>query len=104
MGRNRRLLIAGLAIALVVAVSSAWLASGDPDGLERVAEDHEFVDTAQDPGYEVLSDYTVPGVEDERWSTALAGVIGVAVVAALSLGAGILLRRRSATPPGTRQG
>ncbi|MDO9444734.1 MAG: PDGLE domain-containing protein [Dehalococcoidia bacterium] len=109
MGRNRSLILIGAAIAVVVAVSSAWLASGDPDGLERVAEDHEFTDTAKDPGYEILPDYTIPGVENERLSTALAGIVGVAVVGALSLGAGMLLRRRSAgaqsdTPPGTRRG
>lgn len=108
MGRNRGLILIGVAIALLVAVSSAWLASGDPDGLERVAEDQDFIDTAQDPGYEVLPDYTIPGVEDERLSTAIAGIIGVAVVGALALGAGMLLRRRdsgtSRTPPGSRRG
>lgn len=88
------LLFVGVAVAGVVAASSAWLASGDPDGLERVAEDKGFIDSAQDPGYEVLPDYTVPGVEDEGLSTALAGLIGVAVVAALGLGAGYLLRAR----------
>ena len=95
MNRNRygALILVGLLIAGVVAVSSAWLASGDPDGLERVAEDKEFIDTAKDPGYEILPDYTVPGVDGEI-STALAGVIGVVVVAALGIGAGYLLRAR----------
>ncbi|MDP2327776.1 MAG: PDGLE domain-containing protein [Dehalococcoidia bacterium] len=105
MGRNRSLILVGVAIAVVVAVSSAWLASGDPDGLERVAEDHEFIDTAKDPGYEILRDYTIPGVENERLSTALAGIVGIAVVGAIGLGAGVLLRRRdTGTASDTRRG
>lgn len=96
MSRNRSLIIVGIAIALVVAGASAWLASGEPDGLERVAEDHAFIDRAQDPGYQLLPDYTVPGIEDERLSTVLAGAIGVLAVAAIALGAGALLRRRRA--------
>lgn len=99
MGSYRNVILAGLVIAGIVAVSSAWLASGEPDGLERVAEDHEFADAAQEPGYEVLPDYTVPGIEHEQLSTALAGVIGIAAVAAIALGAGYILRvRRRETP------
>jgi len=93
MRRYQSALFAGLIIASVVAISSAWLASGDPDGLERVAEDEEFIQHAEDPGYEILPDYTVPGV-DGAISTALAGVIGVGVVAAIGLGAGYVLRSR----------
>ncbi len=99
MGRSQGLIVVGVVIALVVAASSAWLASGDPDGLERVAEDHEFIDTARDPGYEILPDYTVPGVEHEELSTVLAGAIGVAVAGAIGLGAGWLLRQRRASAP-----
>ncbi|GMU39719.1 MAG: hypothetical protein AMXMBFR23_05850 [Chloroflexota bacterium] len=102
MTRTRSMIVAGLAIALVVAVSSAWLASGDPDGLERVAEDQEFIHTAKDPGYEILPDYTIPGVENEQISTALAGVVGVLIVGGLTYGAGVLLRRRRAPTGGPR--
>jgi len=91
--RYRNVILTGLLIAGMVAISSAWLASGDPDGLERVAEEKDFLDRAEDPGYEILPDYTIPGV-DGAISTALAGVIGVGVVAALALGAGYLLRAR----------
>ncbi len=93
MRRYRNVILAGLLIAGVVAISSSWFASGDPDGLERVAEDQQVLDRAKEPGHEVLPDYTVPGV-DGAISTALAGVIGVGVVAALALGAGYVLRAR----------
>lgn len=96
MNRNRytTVIFAGLLIAGIVAVSSAWLASSHPDGLERVAEDEAFLHRAEDPGYEILPDYTIPGIDNERLSTALAGIVGVAVVAGIGLGAGYLLRSR----------
>lgn len=103
MHRTRSLVLAGLAIALVVAASSAWLASSEPDGLERVAEDQEFMHTAKDPGFTLLPDYTIPGIEHEQLSTALAGVVGVLLVGGLAYGAGVLLRRRRASSSGGRR-
>jgi hypothetical protein len=97
MRRHRGLILTGLAIALLVVGAATWFASAEPDGLERVAEDQAFAGRAQDPGYEVLPDYTVPGIEDERLSTLLAGAAGVVIVALLAIAAGALLRRRSAS-------
>ena len=93
MQKRTGLILGGLLIAAVIAISSAWLASSHPDGLERVAEDHEFIDTAKDPGYEILPDYTIPGIDGEL-STALAGVVGVVIMLGVGLGAGYVLRRR----------
>lgn len=89
-----RLLLAGLVVAVVIAVASAWLASGSPDGLERVAEDQQFTERAREPGFRLLPDYTIPGIHNERLSTALAGVAGVAIVGGIGLGAGWVLARR----------
>jgi hypothetical protein len=94
MTRSRGLIAAGLLIAAAVAVSSVWLASSEPDGLVRVAEDEGFADRAEDPGFEILPGYSIPGVDDERVSTALAGIVGIVLVTAISLGAGRLLRGR----------
>lgn len=76
--------VAGLAIALVVVLLSP-LASGSPDGLERVAEDKGFIDTASDPPYEIIADYLFPGVENEALATILAGVVGTVVVFGVAL-------------------
>lgn len=75
----------GLALALVVAVFSP-LASSHPDGLERVAEDNEFIDKAEGPSFEIIPDYTFPGVENEKVATILSGIVGVAIVAAIGFG------------------
>lgn len=71
--------VAGLAIALALAFLSP-LASGSPDGLERVAEDKGFIDTAQDPAYQIIADYLFPGVENEALATILAGVVGTVIL------------------------
>jgi len=76
----------GLLVALLVAGVLSGFASGDPDGLERVSIDEGFDETAQDHTLagSPLADYTVAGVEDERLSTGLAGIIGVAITLTLS--------------------
>jgi hypothetical protein len=84
----------GLAMAALVVVVLAPRASPDPDGLEAVAEEQGFMGAARDAFYELLPDYTLPGIDDPALSTALAGLIGVVVVFVLMVGAGWLLRRR----------
>ena len=86
------LAVVGLGIALGVALLSP-LASSDPDGLEKVAEDEEFIDEAKDAPYEVIPDYLFPGVENENVATILAGIAGVLIVAVLTFVVASLLRR-----------
>ena len=71
----------------------APLASSDPDGLERVAEDLGFLGMARDAVYSIIPDYTVPGV-DGNLSTILAGLIGVVLVFLVMVVLGRLLARR----------
>jgi len=81
-------LAAGAVAALVVAGVLSGFASVEPDGLERVAIDQGFDEAAADHalGGSPLADYAVQGVEDERVSTGLAGVIGVAITLAVAGG------------------
>lgn len=75
----------GLLIALAVTFASPF-ADPNPDGLERVAEDHGFLSAAQEPSFNVLPDYTVPFIQDSAASTIVAGIIGTLVVAGVSYG------------------
>lgn len=84
-------ILVGVGIALAITLFSPW-ASGDPDGLERVAEDKGFLEEAKDPSYEIIPDYTFPGVENERVATVLSGIVGVLIVAVIAIGLGILLQ------------
>lgn len=89
--------VAGLAIAGIVAVLASAFASGDPDGLDSVAIEQGFEEAGQEPGFEILPDYTIPGLDGTQ-STILAGAVGIAIVFVLMLLLGRLLaRRRSRT-------
>ncbi len=83
----------GLAIAALVVIILAPLASADPDGLNKVAEDHGFIGTARDAVYHLIPGYRVPGLEGSV-SKIAAGLIGVVVVFAIMLLLGRLLARR----------
>lgn len=98
--RTIGLVAVGLGIALLITLFSP-LASSSPDGLERVAEDKEFIDKAEDAPYEVIADYVFPWVENEDAATILAGIVGVLIVAgvAFTLALGIQrLGKRSSSP------
>ena len=82
----------GLLIALIVAVFS-FAASGSPDGLERVADNHGFLSRALDPFYTILPDYTIPFVANETLSGILAVVLGTLLVFGIAILVGRGLRR-----------
>ena len=89
------LIVTGLVVSLVLAGGVSYYASSQPDGLEKVAGDIGFLDSAKESAVEEgpLAGYGVAGVENERISGGLAGVIGVASTAAVSFGLFYALRR-----------
>jgi len=74
----------GAAISLFVLILSP-LASSNPDGLERVAENLGFLNRGAEAPFTILPDYTIPFLGNSAISTILAGVIGAAVVATIVL-------------------
>jgi hypothetical protein len=88
-----------LAVALLVAVVLAFFlsphASEEPDGLERVATDEGFAqrEVAHALERSPTAGYAVDGVDSDRWSTAAAGLIGVAVSFAFATGVLLVVRR-----------
>lgn len=104
MKRSTWMFIAGgFLVAAGLAFFVSPLASGDPDGLNRVAIDEGFADTEQPHALDdgPLSGYAVEGVEDERLSTGLAGVVGVVVTFGVALLLFGVLRRRNETATGS---
>lgn len=77
--KNKRFYLIGLAISLVIAGFFSFYASSSPDGLEKVAIDLGFIDRAKDSAIadSALADYGVAGIENERLSVGIAGVVGV---------------------------
>ena len=102
----RRFLIAGLLVAIGLALIVSGVASSSPDGLEKVAGEKGFLETAQDHLFadSPLADYSVKGVGNERLSTGLAGLIGVLVTFGLGLAVFALLRMRSRSGGGPGPG
>ena len=102
LGQRQRgvavVVLAGLVLSILVTTVLAPLASSDPDGLERVAEDLGFADSeAQSATAEsALADYALGGVSDEGWSTRGAGLIGLVVTAGVGVVVFSAVRRRSA--------
>ena len=79
MDKNKKFLVSGFVVSLFLAGVVSFYASSDPDGLEKVAEDIGFIETAEDHTYAdgALADYGVKGIDNERASVGVAGVIGV---------------------------
>ena len=76
--------VAGLLVALVLAIASP-LASANPDGLEWVAEQKGFLDTARGPLFNLIPDYNLPGVSNQALATILAGILGTVIVFVVAL-------------------
>lgn len=97
--RQRTFLALGLLVCLLVAGVASFYASSHPDGLEYVAEQTGFLDSAEDSATadSPLADYSTRGVDDARLSGGIAGVVGVVVMLLLSSGLFWTLRRRQDT-------
>jgi cobalt/nickel transport system permease protein len=87
--------VIGLLAAAAVVVVLAPLASGDPDGLERVAIDTGFAEQGAEAPYEILPDYSVPFLGDSAASLIVAGLVGVALLFAGMWLLGRVLARRA---------
>lgn len=91
---GRGWILAGTLVALA-AVLLAPFASGDPDGLERVAEDLGFLEAGLDAPYQILPDYTIPFLGETALSTIVAGIVGALVMLGMMVVIGSLLKKRN---------
>ncbi len=96
----------GIAISLLAAGIVSFYASSSPDGLEKVAEQQGFLEQAQDSANATLptADYAIAGVENERLSVGLSGVLGVAVMIAVGFGLFWLIAKGRKPAEATQEG
>ncbi|MDR3291034.1 MAG: PDGLE domain-containing protein [Methanobrevibacter sp.] len=94
--KDKNLLIVGVVIAFLIAISAAFFASTNPDGLESTAEklnpgalDAPAVHEA------IMPDYKIPIFGDSPISGAIAIVMGVIIVFALAYFVGSILKKKS---------
>jgi cobalt/nickel transport protein len=93
--RTRTFVIGALVAAFLLAGVASYYASAHPDGLEYVAEETGFLDSAEDHAAAdgPMADYSVDGVDSPRLAGGLAGVLGVGVTLVLAGGIGYAVRR-----------
>jgi len=89
---GRGWIVAGVLVSLLAVLISP-MASGNPDGLERVAEDLGFLGSGLDAPYQILPDYTIPFLGETAISTILAGIVGAGVLLGLLILIGRNLQR-----------
>jgi len=94
--KTKRFYFVALVISLFIAGFLSFYASSAPDGLEKVAIDLGFIETAKDSAVSdsALADYGVAGVEHERLSVGIAGIIGVIVTGIVMYGIVRLIGRK----------
>lgn len=83
MSNNKKFIFAGILISIFLAGGISFYASSSPDGLEKVAGDIGFLDSAKAHSNAdgPLAGYSVKGVENTRLAGGLAGLIGVGATA-----------------------
>ena len=90
---SRTVWIVGLVIALGLAILSP-LASSFPDGLEWVAEQSGFLESAMGAPYQIIPDYTFPGINSSELATIVAGIIGTLLVGAVAFAVAYVRKNR----------
>ncbi len=90
---GRGWIVSGVIISLLAVLISP-LASGNPDGLEKIASDLGFLGSGLDAPYQLLPDYTIPFLGETAISTVLAGIVGAIVLIGLMVLLGRNLRRQ----------
>lgn len=99
--RNRTFVIAGLGVALLIAIFVSPFASKNPDGLDRVSHDLKFDQKEAEnkpaqklPFFAIFDEYALRGVP-ETIATPIAGLIGTLVTFSLAWGIGKIAVRGS---------
>ena len=93
--------ILALAVAVGLASAASPYASSSPDGLAKVAADQRFLERGELHAVQEESPapgYAVPGVDDPRVATGLAGFLGTLVVFGLGYGVAAVSRGRRPWP------
>jgi cobalt/nickel transport protein len=92
--KNKKFLMGGIAIALIIAILAPFLASSNPDGLDSTAE-KVMQNPETEPVFESpLPDYTIPFLgEDNPFGGVIALILGTLLVLGIAYGLGVGLRK-----------
>ena len=98
--KDKTLIVVAVLICVVICVLSPYIASGDPDGLEKSAEDSGL---AEDFSIEeikgipeaIFPDYAFASAPENQLLQIVALVVGVVVTFAVAYGIAIVVRNRN---------
>jgi cobalt/nickel transport protein len=77
--KDKKFVIGGLIVAIIIAILAPFLASSDPDGLESAAEKILLIEETE-PMFEApLPDYLVPALGESPLGGAISIVIGTII-------------------------
>jgi cobalt/nickel transport system permease protein len=82
----------GLLLVIGLVILSP-LASANPDGLQKVAEQQGFLMSAQEPLYNLIPEYLFPGISNKALATILSSLIGALIVFIVILSFAYLRRK-----------
>lgn len=85
-------LLSMLVVCLFMAGFLSLFASPEPDGLERVAEDHGFLELEKEVFESPMPGYAVSGIGNDALAGSLAGVFGTVLMLGLALWIGNSLK------------
>jgi len=93
---TNKFIAAGFLVATLLAGGASYYASANPDGLEKVAEDVGFIDSAKDSAVadSPLADYGVAGIDNARVSGGLAGILGIIATGAVGGALFMFIRKK----------
>jgi cobalt/nickel transport protein len=102
--QNRNIIIAGAAIAIFIAILAPFLASPNPDGLDKnlitivgggsAEKAEEIIGEKNEVGYEPpFPDYSIEGMD--KAGEVLAIVLGTVIMLVLALGLSSLLKKKN---------
>lgn len=94
--KDKKLIMVGVAICFIIAILAPFIASSNPDGLEKSAE--QISTTEESGAYQApFADYVIPALGDGPFSGIVALIIGVLIALGLGYGVSALLKTRK--PP-----
>jgi cobalt/nickel transport protein len=93
---NRKDIVIGLIIAVIVAFFLSPLASSWPDGLERVAHDYGFIAKGELGSVlkSPIPDYIFPGLKNEKLTVSISGFLGTMIIFVIGYTLAFFLKKR----------
>lgn len=86
-------IIFSIILAALLVIFLIPFASRHPDGLEKIAQDKGFLEKEKSLLPAVISGYSLPGINNEKLSVVIAGILGIVIAFSAAYLLSILMRK-----------